>query len=73
MKQVALDDITTDLPRYLRDYESILITCAGKPAGVLHPFASEEEGYDYLLENDPELLRRLFERANAWGKADHAS
>jgi hypothetical protein len=33
--------------------EEIVITRDGKPAGVLIGFASEEDWFDYQLENDP--------------------
>ncbi len=62
MKQATLNDINTDLNKYLllADGDGILITRGGKPAGVLKGFASDDECYDYLLQHDPELLQRLF-------------
>lgn len=62
MKQVALKDVKDDLLKYLQGHESVLITSAGKPAGVLLSFASEDDCYDYLLRNDPQLLQRLIEQ-----------
>ena len=50
-----------DLSRYLRlaaDQE-ILITRHGRPAGVLIGFESEEDWFEYRLENHPEFLRRI--------------
>jgi PHD/YefM family antitoxin component YafN of YafNO toxin-antitoxin module len=50
--------------RLLRETEGqeIVITRNGKPAGVLIGFGSEEDWFDYRLENDPRFLRRI-ERA----------
>jgi hypothetical protein len=41
-----------------------VITRHGKPAGVLIGFGSDEDWFDYRLENDPEFLRRV-DRARA--------
>jgi prevent-host-death family protein len=61
MKRVALSEIKDDLSRYLRlaENEEIVITRHGKPAGVLVGFASEDDWFDYRLENDPRFLRRI--------------
>lgn len=61
MKRVALSTAKDDLSKYLRlaEREEILITRHGKPAGVLVGFASEDEWFDYRLENDPRFLRRI--------------
>jgi prevent-host-death family protein len=61
MKQVSLSEIKDDLSRYLREAETqeIVITRHGKPAGVLIGFGSEEDWFDYRLENDPRFLRRI--------------
>jgi hypothetical protein len=37
----------------------IVITRHGKPAGVLIGFASEDDWFDYRLENDPRFARRI--------------
>ena len=37
----------------------VVITCHGRPAGVLIGFASEEDRFDYRLENDPRFLQRI--------------
>jgi len=60
-KQVSLSEIKDDLSRYLREAETqeIVITRHGKPAGVLIGFESEEDWFDYRLENDPRFLRRI--------------
>ena len=64
MKEVPLSEIKDDLSRFLREAESqeIVITRHGKPAGVLIGFESEDDWFDYRLENDPRFLRRV-ERA----------
>lgn len=61
MKKVALSEIKDDLSRYLRiaEKEEIVITRHGKPAGVLIGFESEEDWFDYKLENDPRFFRRV--------------
>ena len=64
MKQVPLSVIKNDISRFLREAEGeeIVITRNGKPAGLLTGFASEDDWFDYQLENDPRFLRRV-ERA----------
>jgi prevent-host-death family protein len=61
MKQVPLSEIKDDLSRFLREAaeNEIVITRHGKPAGVLIGFASDEDWFDYKLENDPRFLRRI--------------
>jgi hypothetical protein len=36
-----------------------VITRDGNPAGVLIGFESEEDWFDYRLENDPRFLKRI--------------
>ncbi len=66
VKQVSLSEVKDDLSRFLREAEKeeIVITRHGKPAGVLIGFASEDDWFDYRLENDPRFLARI-ERARA--------
>ncbi|MGH8729807.1 MAG: type II toxin-antitoxin system Phd/YefM family antitoxin [Burkholderiales bacterium] len=61
MKEVPLATVKDDLSRYLREAEKgeIVITRHGKPAGVLIGFRSEEDWFDYRLENDPRFLDRV--------------
>ncbi len=61
VREVPLSEIKDDLSRYLREAEKreIVITRHGKPAGVLIGFESEEEWFEYRLENDPRFLRRI--------------
>lgn len=61
MKKVALAAIKDQLSKFLHDAEKeeILITRHGKPAGVLIGFASEDDWFDYKLENDPRFLSRV--------------
>ena len=61
MKKVSLTEMKDDLSRYLRiaEREEIVITRHGKPAGVLVGFASEDDWFDYRLENDPRFLKRI--------------
>ena len=61
MKKVALSAVKDDLSRYLRlaEKEEVVITRHGKPAGVLIGFETEDDWFDYRLENDPRFLRRI--------------
>lgn len=61
MKRVALSAVKDDLSKYLRlaEKEEVVITRHGKPAGLLRGFASEEEWFDFQLENDPRFLKRV--------------
>ena len=61
MKTVALHAVKDDLSRYMRqaEHEEIVITRHGKAAGVLRGFASEDDWFDYRLENDPRFLDRV--------------
>jgi prevent-host-death family protein len=61
MKKVPLSEIKDDLSHFLREAgkQEIVITRHGKPAGLLIGFASEDDWFDYRLENDPEFLRRV--------------
>jgi len=61
VRRVSLSEIENDLSRFLSEAqgEEIVITPNGKPAGVLIGFGSEEDWFDYRLENDPRVLRRI--------------
>jgi prevent-host-death family protein len=61
VKEVPLSEVKDDLSRYLREAETqeIVITRHGRPAGILIGFASEEDWFEYRLENDPRFLRRI--------------
>ena len=63
VKEVPLAEIKDDLSRYLREAAKgeIVITRHGKPAGVLIGFGTEDDWFDYRLENDPRFLRRIEE------------
>ena len=61
MKQIPLSEVKNDLSKYLRmaEEEDIIITRHGKPAGILIGFESEDEWFEYRLENDPRFLERI--------------
>ena len=61
VKEVPLAVVKDDLSRYLREAAKgeIVITRHGKPAGVLIGFRSEDDWFDYRLENDPRFLDRV--------------
>jgi prevent-host-death family protein len=67
MKEVPLSEIKDDLSRFLREAESqeIVITRHGKPAGLLIGFESEDDWFEYRLENDPRFLRRIEQARNS--------
>ncbi len=61
VKEIPLSEVKDDLSRFLREAEKqeIVITRHGKPAGVLIGFETEDDWFDYRLENDPRFLRRV--------------
>jgi len=61
MKKVALSEFKDELSKYLRiaEKDGVIITRHGKPAGVLVGFATDEDWFDYQLENDPRFLQRI--------------
>ena len=60
-REVALAKVKDDLSKYLRlaAGEEIIITRHGRPAGVLIGFESEDDWFDYRIENHPEFLRQI--------------
>ncbi len=72
MKKVPLTELKDDLSKFLRlaETEQIIITRHGRPAGVLMGFASEDEWFEFQLENDPRFLTQI-ERARANLRAGH--
>jgi prevent-host-death family protein len=69
-KEVALSEMKDDLSKYLRqaEREEIVITRHGKPAGVLIGFGSDDDWFDYQLENDPRFLKRIERAREALGQ-----
>ncbi len=61
VKEVPLAEVKDGLSRYLREAArgEIVITRHGKPAGVLIGFRSDDDWFDYRLENDPRFLDRV--------------
>jgi prevent-host-death family protein len=61
MRKAALSEVKDDLSRYLKlaEKEEVVITRHGRPAGVLIGFESEDDWFDYRLENDPRFLKRV--------------
>jgi len=72
VKEVPLSEVKDDLSRFLREAaeQEIVITRHGKPAGVLIGFESEDDWFDYRLENDPRFLCRIV-KARASLRAGH--
>ena len=52
---MALAEIKDDLSKYLRlaEHEEIVITRHGRATGALIGFGSEEDWFDYRLEDSP--------------------
>jgi prevent-host-death family protein len=61
VKQVPLSELKDDLSRCLREaeHQQIVITRHGKPAGVLIGFESEDDWFEFRLENDPRFIERI--------------
>ena len=61
MKKIALSEAKDDLSRILRqaEKEEVIITRHGKPAGVLIGFKSEDDWFEYRLQNDARFLGRI--------------
>jgi prevent-host-death family protein len=61
MKEVPLSEVKDDLSRYLREAEQgpVVITRHGKAAGVLIGFESEDDWFEFRLENDPRFRARI--------------
>jgi prevent-host-death family protein len=61
IKEVPVSEIKDDFSRFLREAgkHEIVITRHGKPAGVLIGFESEDDWFNYRLENDPRFLERV--------------
>jgi len=61
VKKIALSDVKDDLSKYLRlaAKEEVVITRHGKPAGILIGFESEDDWFDFRLENDPRFQERI--------------
>ena len=63
MRHVPLSEFKDDLSKYLRlaEEEEIVITRHGKPAGVLIGFETEDDWFDYRVENDPRFRQRVIQ------------
>jgi prevent-host-death family protein len=61
MKQIPLSEVKDGLSHLLREAakQDIVITRHGKPAGVLIGFESEDDWFEYRMENDARFLRRV--------------
>lgn len=61
LKRVPLSEVRDRLGRFLHDAErqEIVIMRRGRPAGVLIGFSSEDDWFDYQLENDPRFERGI--------------
>src|SRR5690242_295916 len=67
IRKVALAKVKDDLSKYLRLAAGgeIVITRHGRPAGILIGFESEDDWFDYRIENHPEFLRKIAESRSA--------
>jgi prevent-host-death family protein len=64
VRRVPLSEVKDDLSHFLREAgkREIVITRHGRPAGVLIGFRSDDDWFDYRMEDDPRFLHRV-ERA----------
>jgi len=60
---VAVAEMKDDFSHYLRmaAKEEVVITRHGQPAGVLIGFESEDDWFEYRLEQDPAFLAHIAE------------
>ena len=67
---LAITRNTVGSEGYLREAETqeIVITRHGKPAGVLFGFETEDDWFDYRLENDPQFFAANRARATVCGQ-----
>jgi len=72
IRRVAVSEVRGDLSHLLKEAETqdIVITRRGKPAGVLIGFTSDDDWFDYRLENDPRFLKRIA-KARESARAGH--
>jgi len=63
VKEVPLSEVKDDLSKYLRqaEHQPVVISRHGKPAGVLIGFETEDDWFDFRLENDPRFVARVEE------------
>jgi prevent-host-death family protein len=61
VREIPISEVEDDLSHLLREAAKgdIVITRHGKPAGVLIGFESEDDWFEYRLENDQRFLRRI--------------
>jgi prevent-host-death family protein len=61
IREIPLSEVKDDLSHLLREATrgDIVITRHGKPAGVLIGFKSEDDWFEYRLQNDPRFLQRI--------------
>jgi prevent-host-death family protein len=61
VREIPLSEVKDDLSHLLREAANgdIVITRHGKPAGVLIGFKSEDDWFEYRLQNDPRFLQRI--------------
>jgi prevent-host-death family protein len=61
IREISLSEVKDDLSHLLREATrgDIVITRHGKPAGVLIGFKSEDDWFEYRLQNDPRFLQRI--------------
>jgi len=64
---VAVAEMKDEFSRYLRlaEKEEVVITRHGRPAGVLIGFESEDDWFEYRLEQDPSFLAQIAEARSA--------
>lgn len=61
VREIPLSEVKDGFSHLLREAANgdIVITRHGKPAGVLIGFKSEDDWFEYRLENDSRFLQRI--------------
>ena len=64
MKVATVREVKDNLSKFLEKAkkEEIVITRNGHPTAILHAFHDEDELEDYLLEHDPNFIRKIEKR-----------
>jgi len=61
MIRVPLNKVKDSFSEYVTraSDEKILVTKHGRPAAIIIGFETEDDWFDYCLENDPKFLKRI--------------
>ena len=73
MIKVALNEAKDQLSKYIKKAarDEVIVTKHGRPAAVIIGFESEEDWFDYRLENDERFLARVEESRRQLRRGDY--